>query len=115
LRELLYPAADELLAATAELRDDDQARAVLEAFAAASRAGKLRTAAGYLETVEAVKEATGAKGRGLFHPLRLAISGKDTGPELKQLVPLLDTGAALSLQPAFDSVAERIERALQGE
>ena len=37
----------------------------------------------------AVKAATGAKGRGLFHPLRLALTGLDTGPELKPLLPLM--------------------------
>jgi glutamyl/glutaminyl-tRNA synthetase len=87
---------------------------VLEAFATASRAGKLKSEEGYQASVQAVKEATGAKGRGLFHPLRLAISGQETGPELKQLVPLLDTGAALPLRPPVGSVAERIERVLAG-
>lgn len=38
---------------------------------------------------EAVKQATGAKGRALFHPLRLALTGLDRGPELKELLPLI--------------------------
>jgi glutamyl-tRNA synthetase len=33
-----------------------------------------------------VKEATGRKGRDLFHPLRLAITGRDSGPEMAGLV-----------------------------
>ncbi len=33
-----------------------------------------------------VKEATGLKGRALFHPLRLAITGRDSGPEMAPLV-----------------------------
>jgi glutamyl-tRNA synthetase len=37
----------------------------------------------------AVKQATGAKGRGLFHPLRLALTGLERGPELKDLLPLI--------------------------
>ncbi|WP_142848279.1 glutamate--tRNA ligase [Telmatospirillum sp. J64-1] len=37
----------------------------------------------------AVKEATGRKGKGLFHPLRLAITGREQGPELKTLLPLI--------------------------
>lgn len=37
----------------------------------------------------AVKAATGAKGKDLFHPLRLAITGRDHGPELKALLPLI--------------------------
>ena len=38
---------------------------------------------------EAVKQATGAKGRALFHPLRLALTGLERGPELKELLPLI--------------------------
>lgn len=37
----------------------------------------------------AVSEATGAKGRALFHPLRLALTGQEDGPELKALLPLI--------------------------
>jgi glutamyl-tRNA synthetase len=37
----------------------------------------------------AVKAATGAKGRALFHPLRLALTGQESGPELKVLLPLI--------------------------
>jgi glutamyl-tRNA synthetase len=37
----------------------------------------------------AVSVATGAKGRALFHPLRLALTGRETGPELKALLPLI--------------------------
>jgi glutamyl-tRNA synthetase len=36
-----------------------------------------------------VKDATGAKGRGLFHPLRLALTGHDSGPELKHFLPFI--------------------------
>ncbi len=37
----------------------------------------------------AVKEETGRKGKSLFLPLRLALTGLDHGPELKQLLPLI--------------------------
>lgn len=36
-----------------------------------------------------VKARTGAKGRALYHPLRLAMTGLEQGPELKALLPLL--------------------------
>ncbi|WP_395662163.1 glutamate--tRNA ligase [Aestuariivirga sp.] len=38
---------------------------------------------------EAVKAATGRKGKALFMPLRLALTGLDHGPELAQLLPLI--------------------------
>lgn len=37
----------------------------------------------------AVKDATGRKGKNLFHPLRLALTGEERGPELAALLPLM--------------------------
>jgi len=37
----------------------------------------------------AVAEATGAKGRALYHPLRLALTGEEKGPEMAALLPLI--------------------------
>jgi glutamyl-tRNA synthetase len=44
----------------------------------------------------AVSRATGAKGRGLFHPLRFALTGREHGPELKKLLPLIGRAKALA-------------------
>ena len=41
-----------------------------------------------------VKAATGKKGRALFHPLRLALTGAETGPELAALLPLIGRAKA---------------------
>ena len=43
-----------------------------------------------------VATETGAKGRGLFHPLRLALTGRGDGPELKKLLPLIGRTKALA-------------------
>ena len=52
------------------------------------------------------------RGAGFSTPLRLAISGRDSGPELRQLIPLLEAGARLAIEPAVAGIAERIDRAL---
>lgn len=44
----------------------------------------------------AIKAATGAKGRALFHPLRLALTGRETGPDMKVLLPLIGRRNALA-------------------
>jgi glutamyl-tRNA synthetase len=44
----------------------------------------------------AVKAATGAKGRALFAPLRLALTGREHGPELKELLPLIGRARAVA-------------------
>jgi glutamyl-tRNA synthetase len=45
---------------------------------------------------QAVQAATGRKGRPLFHPLRLALTGREDGPELKTLLPLIGRARALA-------------------
>jgi glutamyl-tRNA synthetase len=42
----------------------------------------------------AVRDATGAKGRALFHPLRLALTAREAGPELRVLLPLIGRARA---------------------
>ena len=44
----------------------------------------------------AAKQATGAKGKALFAPLRLALTGREHGPELKLLLPLIGRGRAVA-------------------
>lgn len=48
----------------------------------------------------AVKAETGRKGRALFMPLRIALTGLDHGPELAQLLPLIGHDRALARRPA---------------
>jgi len=45
---------------------------------------------------KAVSAETGAKGRGLFHPLRLALTAQEHGPELKKLLPLIGRERSLA-------------------
>jgi glutamyl-tRNA synthetase/nondiscriminating glutamyl-tRNA synthetase len=49
-----------------------------------------------------VKEATGRKGKQLFHPIRVALTGEAGGPELDLAVPVIERGAEL---PADSGVA----------
>ncbi|QPC87966.1 glutamate--tRNA ligase [Mesorhizobium sp. NBSH29] len=46
-----------------------------------------------------VKEKSGRKGKGLFMPLRLALTGQSSGPELADLLPLLDPEEMLARRP----------------
>ncbi len=45
----------------------------------------------------AVKEATGRKGKGLFMPLRLAVTGQQRGPEMADVLPLMQVIRARDL------------------
>ena len=44
----------------------------------------------------AVGAATGKKGRALFHPLRLALTGREQGPEMAGMLPLIGRAMVLS-------------------
>ena len=44
----------------------------------------------------AVKDATGAKGRALFLPLRRALTGRDHGPDMGELLPLVAKDEAIA-------------------
>ena len=67
----------------------------------------------YREIVAGVKKATGQKGRGLFHPIRLALTARGSGPELDKLVSLLETGKRLDLPVPILGVKERVKTFLQ--
>lgn len=47
------------------------------------------TASTWAEWTAKVKEATGRKGKGLFMPLRKALTGQAHGPEMAELMPML--------------------------
>ena len=64
----------------------------------------------YKAFVERVKTATGAKGKALFMPLRLALTGVDHGPELVRMIPLLQH--ASESDPTVLSPLQRVERCI---
>jgi glutamyl-tRNA synthetase len=52
------------------------------------------TEATWKEWTSAVSAATQRKGRALFHPLRLALTARETGPEMAKLLPLIGRAKA---------------------
>jgi glutamyl-tRNA synthetase len=48
---------------------------------------------------ERVKQQSGRKGRALYHPLRVALTGLSSGPELSDLLPLLGREGTLARRP----------------
>ncbi len=46
------------------------------------------------EWLAAIKQAANRKGRELFHPLRIALTGRENGPELRALLPLIGRARA---------------------
>jgi nondiscriminating glutamyl-tRNA synthetase len=73
-----------------------------------AREAKL-TSEQFKRIVNEVKAETGAKGKELFHPIRLAVTGSHSGPEFEKLVPIFDVGSHLPLPKHVLSVYERVE------
>jgi glutamyl-tRNA synthetase/nondiscriminating glutamyl-tRNA synthetase len=87
----------------------DSARVVLTELADRMRAHSLPvTPEVFKQWVEEIKSATGLDGQELHHPMRIAITGTQTGPELDQLIPVIEQGSALGL--GVPSVRQRLER-----
>ena len=72
------------------------ADAVITALAEELRtAGPLGDRDAFRALAARVRERTGQKGRSLFHPIRLALTGEPEGLELDIAVPAIERGAAL--------------------
>ncbi len=61
-------------------------------------------AAPWVTLTSALKESSGRKGKALFHPLRLAITGRDSGPEMAPLVERIGKDKVLA---RLDAAAHR--------
>jgi glutamyl-tRNA synthetase len=59
-----------------------------------------------------VKEKSGQKGKALFHPIRVVLTGEAEGPELDVLVPAIDRATELSPADGLQAVTGCRERAL---
>ncbi len=86
----------------------DSSRTVLGEFAARVRTYSQPIAPELLKAwINDIKNATGIKGKELFHPVRIAITGFHSGPEFEKIIPLIEEGSTLGL--GIPDVHERIE------
>jgi nondiscriminating glutamyl-tRNA synthetase len=123
---LFLPAVDQLqqlpdkvaaLWRTAQVSPEDAAMLASEAGERVVRSftAKIRAEAGALtaprfkELMNEVKTETGVKGKDLFHPVRIILTGAHSGPEFDKLIPLIEDGSRLDLPTHVPSVRERVE------
>jgi len=83
------------------------ARALAEELAAAPRLDRER----FRAVANAVRGRTGQKAKGLFHPIRLVLTGRAEGPELDLVVPAIDRGAELPADAGIPKILGCRERA----
>jgi glutamyl-tRNA synthetase/nondiscriminating glutamyl-tRNA synthetase len=94
----------------AEVMRSPKTAAVLAAFAARvlTQSAPL-TAERFKAMMKDVQKETGVKGKELFHPVRLMLTGAHSGPEFDKLIPLMEEGSQLQLPVHILSVRERVE------
>jgi glutamyl-tRNA synthetase len=116
LRQLFeFSAATALEDATigSEVREG-AARQVINALAEDLRsAPRLVDKQAFRACADRVKQKTGQKGRALFHPIRIALTGAGDGPELDLLVPAIERGADLDPSTGVARITGARERAEQ--
>ncbi|MCM3879492.1 MAG: glutamate--tRNA ligase [Vicinamibacterales bacterium] len=92
----------------------DAARQVIGALAAELEISpRLVDKAMFRGLADRVKQKSGQKGRALFHPIRIALTGAGDGPELDLLVPAMEKGAGLETSAGFVAIAGARERATE--
>jgi nondiscriminating glutamyl-tRNA synthetase len=95
----------------ADLESECGAR-VLRSFA--RRLGDIETLdySAFAEMTKAIKTETGCKGRELYHPLRVALTGRGSGLDLDKFIPLVETGSKLGFPRPLKNCGSRIEETL---
>ena len=96
--------------AVAEVLHEPGAREVIAALPDAID-GPLMDRDAFRAMANRVKEKTGQKGKALFHPIRVALTGEGGGPELDLAVPAIDRGAQLSAEAGLAKIISTRERA----
>jgi glutamyl/glutaminyl-tRNA synthetase len=87
------------------------ARAVVHALAEELTTAPRLDREKFREVANRVKGRTGQKGKALFHPIRVALTGRAEGPELDLAVPAIDRGAELPAGAGVPLILGNRERA----
>ena len=96
--------------ATAEMSADGP-RAVAAALAAELAAAPRLDRELFRDVANRVKAQTSQKGKALFHPIRVVLTGRADGPELDLAVPAIDRGAELPPDAGMPAIVGNRERA----
>jgi len=108
------PAAAIAVPENAEVLSASTTKTVLDAFAAKLAAEpEPIEAARFKALIKEVQKESGVKGPALFHPIRILLTGVQSGPEFDKLVPLMEEGARLALPRPILSVKQRVAAWMQ--
>jgi nondiscriminating glutamyl-tRNA synthetase len=93
----------------AEVLSSPSAQPVIHAFAQRAACESPLTVERFNAIMNEVKSETSAKGKELFHPVRVVLIGAHSGPGFDKLIPLIEEGSRLPLPVHVKSVRERVQ------
>jgi nondiscriminating glutamyl-tRNA synthetase len=108
------PAAAKADPENAELLATESSQKVLAALANRVAAIESVTPEQFKAWMNEIKTETAVKGKELFHPVRIALTGSHSGPEFDKLIPLIEEGSTLTLPEHLPSVRERAVNFIAG-
>jgi nondiscriminating glutamyl-tRNA synthetase len=95
IKETFYFFSDELSFEPAQTEEMKAQKPLLEAYEKAFEAIMDFSGPNFMAAVKEVGKSSGLKGKALYHPLRLAMTGREDGPELAKVGPLLGKAEVL--------------------
>ena len=110
----LFDYAPERALADAQVREEmiaDGPRAVVRALAEVLAEAPRLDRERFRAAANQVRARTGEKGKALFHPIRVALTGRAEGPELDLAIPAIDGGADLPPEAGIPPIIGCRERA----
>ena len=99
--------------AAALVAAEGEGRKAVEAFAEETKGQLLVDKDSFRAVMNRVKERTGLKGKAIFHPVRVALTGAESGPELDLAVPAIDRGSQLPSAAGVKKIVSCHERAVR--
>jgi nondiscriminating glutamyl-tRNA synthetase len=90
--------------------EEDGVRVVTAFAEVVAAVGMLGEREVFREAAARVRAVTGLKGRALFHPLRVALTAADSGPELDIAIPAIERGAMIDRAAGVAPVRSCLDR-----
>jgi nondiscriminating glutamyl-tRNA synthetase len=95
IKETFYFFSDELSFEPSQTEEMIAQKPLLEIYEKAFEAITDFNGENFMKAVKEVGKSSGLKGKALYHPLRLAMTGREDGPELAKVGPLLGKAEVL--------------------
>jgi nondiscriminating glutamyl-tRNA synthetase len=70
---------------------------------------KFDDVSGIIKKLKESENLKGLSGKEIFHPFRLALTGKESGIELKDFIPIIEDGSVLKIDPPVIDMASRLK------